>query len=105
MDSRLDAITEADWDNLAQAARYRVSTLAEMVKVSRQHLGRFFLKHFKASPKTWLARRMVRDARSHLCNSEPIKGFYDVLGFRHPNDFARAFRRLTRHQPSAARAA
>ena len=103
MGSRLVTVTATEWETLARAAAYRVSILAKKVNVSRQHLGRYFHQHFKLPPKVWLARLMLRDAHSHLCNGEPIKGFYDALGFRHPSDFARAFRRLTRRRPTAAR--
>lgn|SRR6185503_3394313 len=103
MDSRLDAISIPEWERLARDARYRVSNLARSVNVSPQHLGLVFRRHSRLSPKAWLARLMVQDALRHLRKGDPIKEFFDELGFRHPNDFARAFRRLTRCQPKAAR--
>lgn len=105
MDGRLGAITPEEWANLARKAGFRVSLLAKSVNVSRQHLGRYFQQSFGVHPKAWLARQMVHDAQSHLRNREPIKEFYEVLGFRHPNNFARSFRRLTKRKPTAARAA
>ncbi len=103
MDSGLDAISDPEWERLARAGGYRASTLAGSVNVSRQHLGLFFRLHFKLPPKAWLDRLKMQDAYQHLRKGEPVKGFYDELGFRHPNDFSRAFRRLTKRHPTAAR--
>jgi AraC-like DNA-binding protein len=46
---------------------------------------------------------MIQDARPHLRNGELVKEFYQQLGFQNPNHFARAFRRLTKRTPTAAR--
>ena len=101
MDSRLDAISGPEWEALASKVGYRASMLARSVNVSRQHLARYFQERFKLPPKAWLTRQMVREACSHLGNGEPVKAFYDTLGFQHPNDFSRAFRRLTSLRPTS----
>ena len=104
MASRLDAIEESNWKELARTGRYRVSSLARGAKMSRQKLHAYFLSRFGMPPKKWLDQLKLRDALPLLRNGELVKQVHERLGFGHPSHLARAFRRLVGRNPGACRA-
>jgi AraC-like DNA-binding protein len=103
MASRMDAITDSEWEERAREAHYRVSSLACGAKMSRQYLHNYFLRRFLMSPKKWLDQQKLRDALLLLRNGDLIKQLHERLGFHHPNHLARAFRRLLGRNPGACR--
>ena len=103
MASRLDAITDSHWKERAKAARYRVSLLARDAKTSRQNLRAFFLRHFQMPPKKWLDQQKLQDALPLLRNGHLIKQLHEQLGFGHPGNLARAFRRVIGRNPGDCR--
>ena len=104
MASRLDAIQNSDWEERARVARYRVSGVARGAKTSRQNLHAFSLRHFGMCPKKWLDQRRLRDALPLLHHGDLIKQLHERLGFGHPTNLARAFRRVLGRNPGACRA-
>jgi AraC-like DNA-binding protein len=86
----LDTIT--DWEKEAKAAAYAVAPLAKALGVSRQHLGRYFLRRWRFSPKSWLEQLRTADAIRLLRQGKLVKEVAAELGFDHDTDFSRAFK-------------
>src|SRR5262245_12256459 len=96
--SRLDAIT--DWKRLARRAKYCVRTLARSLQVTTRQLERYFHSTLKTTPKQWLDKLRMEDAKRLLRRGAPIKEVADRMGFKYPEHFARAFERLNGMAPS-----
>jgi len=101
MRSRLDAI--ADWRRIARKAKYRVDMMAEVVGVTPREIERFFSQRLRLSPKEWVDNLRMEDARRCLRRGLPIKEVAMRLGFKHAQDFSRAFIRINGAPPSQVR--
>ena len=101
MRSRLDAIT--DWKRLARKAGYRVDKIAEAAGVTSREMERYFSQHFRVSPKAWVDNLRMADARRCLQRGMTIKEVAVRLGFKHAQDFSRAYGRIIGTPPSNSR--
>jgi transcriptional regulator GlxA family with amidase domain len=103
MGSRLDRIT--DWKRAARTAGYHVDALAKRVGVTGRQLERYFekQKRFGGSPKKWVDGLRMADSRNDLRQGIPIKEVAARRGFKHVQDFTRAFGRVYGVKPSDAR--
>ncbi len=71
-----------------------VGALCEYLQVSPATLHRLFLAHLGESPAAHHARLRMGRARQLLAEPEAtVKGVAYALGYRHPNDFSRAFKK------------
>ena len=105
MGSRLDCITDGKWKRLARSVGYCVEGLSEVAGVTSRQLERNFAKRLALSPKAWLDVLRIRDAQRRLRQGMLIKQVALELAFKHPEHFARAFRRVTGASPSGSRLA
>jgi transcriptional regulator GlxA family with amidase domain len=103
MGSRLDRIT--DWKRAALKAGYRVNELAGRASITNRQLERYFEKQerFGRSPKKWVDALRMADSRHDLRRGMSIKEVAARRGFKHVQDFTRAFERVYGVKPSDAR--
>ena len=101
MASRLDRIM--DWENLARKAGYCVDQLACTTGVSTRQLERYFSNASGLSPKAWLDQLRMADGQRLLQRGKLIKEVAQQIGFRYPQHFARAFKRIHAANPGNSR--
>ena len=99
MGSRLDRIT--DWEERARRVAYQTSTLARDIKTTPRHLQRYFLDRFGMSPRAWLRRMQMIEARQLLASDHRVKETAQQVGFRNATHFSRAFKREHGINPAA----
>jgi AraC-like DNA-binding protein len=80
-----------------------VERLSTNLGVTDRHLARYFQTHFEQTPKAWLDHLRMADGRRHLRRGLMIKQVAERLGFRHVQDFTRAFERVNSMAPSECR--
>jgi AraC-like DNA-binding protein len=88
---------------LAQNTRERnpVASLCEYLQVSAATLNRLFRMHLRESVASYHTRlRMERAEQLLKSDGIAVKEVAYELGYRHPNDFSRAFKRFTGRNPS-----
>src|SRR5215471_319845 len=88
---------------LAQNVRERnpVAPLCEYLQVSAVTLNRLFQTHLHESVAAYHTRvRMERAGQLLKENGVAVKEVAYELGYRHPNDFSRAFKKFTGRNPS-----
>ncbi len=77
-----------------------VGALCDYLQVSPATLHRLFCAHLGESPATCHARLRMDRARGLLGDPRAtVKAVAYALGYRHPNDFSRAFKRHTGRNP------
>lgn len=103
MGSRLDLIT--DWKRAARNAGYHVDALAGRAGVTERTLERYFKeqKRLGQSPKKWVDRLRMADSWRDLRRRMSVKESALRRGFKHVQDFTRAFERVYGVKPSDAR--
>lgn len=73
-----------------------VRDLCEYLQVSEHTLKRLFREHFGLSPLQYIQRlRMSRAEELLKGGRHSIKEIAYKVGYRHPNDFSRAYRKFT----------
>ena len=88
--------------NLAESSP--VSGLCEYLQISPATLARMFQTHHKESPAMYHQRlRMTRAQELLETNRFSVKEIAFALGYKHPNDFSRAFRRFVGRSPKSCR--
>jgi len=71
-----------------------VKRLCEYLHISEASLKRLFRQHTGKSPRAFALGWRMQWARDQLVGSETsVKSVAYTLGYRHPNDFSRAFKR------------
>lgn len=70
-----------------------VSALCDYLQVSPATLNRLFQAHLSESPASHHARLKIDRARQLLIEGAAAKEVAYALGYRHPNDFSRAFKK------------
>ena len=88
---------------MARETHYGVDELARAVGVSRRQLERHYCRSFGVSPKAWLDALRMADARRLLGQGKLVKEVALDLGFKHPQHFSRAFKRMVASSPNEAR--
>ncbi len=69
--------------------------LCEYLQISEASLKRLFSAHTGKSPRAFALDWRMRWAREHLADGRSsVKSIAYALGYRHPNDFSRAFKRF-----------
>ncbi|MCP1470327.1 AraC-like DNA-binding protein [Sphingobium sp. OAS761] len=69
--------------------------LAALCGISVRHLNRQFLALTGSTVGDYVTNFWIERAKEMLAGDVPVKNIAFVLGFSHPNSFARAFRRAT----------
>lgn len=83
------------------AERRPVAALCEYLQVSPVTLNRLFKKHLNESVAAFYTRTRMEQAYHLLQTGQmTIKEAAYAFGYRHPNDFSRAFKKLTGLNPS-----
>jgi AraC-like DNA-binding protein len=81
-----------------------VSALCEYLQLSPATLHRLFHAHLRESVTAHHARLRMERARQLLANERAsVKEVAFALGYRHANDFSRAFKKFTGHNPAVCR--
>lgn len=70
-----------------------VGGLCEYLQVSPATLKKLFHAQAGRSPRAFALEQRMRLARERLAAGRPVKEVAYGLGYRHPNDFSRAFKR------------
>jgi AraC-like DNA-binding protein len=76
---------------IARETGFKVAPLCERFEVSERQLHRIFTDSLGISPKDWLRRERIVQARQHLMEGMAVKEVSVVLGFPTPKDFSREF--------------
>jgi AraC-like DNA-binding protein len=95
MGSRLDVVTDFEWEQAARLAGYRVRQLAAIMTISPRQLRSYFLRRFRCDPKIWLARRRADRASQLLVEGRPAKQVATTLGFSSASSFRVFFKQFT----------
>ena len=102
-DARRVALALA-WMREHPESREPVARLCDYLGVSQPTLHRLFTGQTGGSPLAHFQRIKMEHARRLLAEADPsIKEVAFALGYRHFNDFSRAYRRHFGHPPSQAR--
>jgi transcriptional regulator GlxA family with amidase domain len=89
-----------EWPAKARAAGWCAGKLAVLCNVSLRTLERHFLKEMGKSPKGWLKEHRQNTAAKLIGEGRTVKAVASALGYRHPGQFSRDFRRHWGHAPT-----
>lgn len=78
-----------------------VAVLCEYLQVSPVTLNRLFRAHLRESVAAHHARLRMERAKRLLASGLTVKEVAFAVGYRHANDFSRAFKRFTGRSPAA----
>ncbi|WP_193212466.1 helix-turn-helix domain-containing protein [Luteolibacter marinus] len=79
---------------------FKVKPLCVHFEVSERQLHRIFTDSLGISPKDWLRRERMVQARQHLLEGMPVKEAAVILGFPSTKDFSREFQLLHEVTPT-----
>jgi transcriptional regulator GlxA family with amidase domain len=82
-----------NWQELAPKANWTVAGLAKERNISTRTLELFFLKHFKQTPKNWMADERQKRAFRLLVDGSSVKETAAELGYKHTQHFSRDFKK------------
>jgi AraC-like DNA-binding protein len=83
-----------------------VSALCDYLQLSSATLTRLFQSHHGESPTAYYQRLKMTRAQELLDSGRfSVKEIAYALGYKHPNDFSRAFKQFTGKNPTAAKSA
>lgn len=85
---------------LALAGGFKVGPLCESLHVSDRQLHRLFSDSLGISPKDWLRRERMVQARQLLLEGRQVQQAAAALGFRSTKDFSREFQAVCELSPS-----
>jgi AraC-like DNA-binding protein len=88
---------------LAPASEYRCAQLARDLEMTSRNLQRIFAAALRRCPQEWLNQQRMLAAKQLLVTGHGIKATAYQLGFGHPSQFTRDFRRHFGTTPSAFR--
>lgn len=91
MNARLVKIQ--DWTKLARQAEWSVTKMAENCGVSKSTMQRHFHQHLDKTFRDWLAEQRLKLAIELRRDGSSIKEIAVRLGYRHPQNFAREFKK------------
>lgn len=77
----------------------KISELADLVDLSREHFTRQFRRDLGVGPKEWLAGRVLERACARLLAGEQVQEVAAALGFASPFYFSRFFKARTGISP------
>lgn len=78
---------------IAAPCKYNCGRFAELLRVSPRHLRRLFLARFGCSADRWLYKERLKAALRLLLSHSSVKEVAYELGFSHPAQFSRDFRK------------
>jgi len=99
MNGRLAQVT--NWEELAQAAKYRAKNLAGKCGVSLRELQRFLLNRARRRPHELLNELRQMRALELLAAGKSVKETAIELGYIHPAHFSRDFKQFHGRPPSS----
>jgi AraC-like DNA-binding protein len=100
MNSRLNEI--GNWPQRAAQAHYHATELARNSGVCLRELEYFFAQEYHRTPQDWLNRLRLHEALPPLAQRRRIKGLAYELGYKHPRNFSRAFKKFYGISPTDA---
>lgn len=90
----------SDWEALCRQCGYRARSMAVELHISLRHLQRVFAEQRNPSPQFWASRLRILDAIPKLQSGLSIKETAYELGYKHPAQFTRDFKRALQQPPS-----
>ena len=91
----------ADWEQLAQSARFQPAKMAACCPVSLRHLERFFARTFHQRPGEWVRHLRCRLARELISAGWPNKAVVYELGFGNESHLCHEFKRIYGTSPQS----
>lgn len=91
MNTKLNHIQ--NWPELARQAKWSVSAMARLCRVSVRTLERYFLKQMGKRPKAWLAEQRQKLASELLRDGSTIKEAANSIGYQHASTFSREYKK------------
>lgn len=90
-----------NWLRLNPTSRQPIPSLCEYLQISAASVSRLFHRHLKESPARYHQRLRMHWAREQIqIHQKSAKEVAYSLGFHHPGDFSRAYKRMFKHSPS-----
>lgn len=90
-----------NWHELARQANWSAVKLAKLCNVSMSTLKRYFNKNMGKTPKTWLTEQRQYKAAKAIQSGVSVKESAFQLGYEHPNQFSREFRKFWGYCPTS----
>ena len=82
-----------NWAELAEQTKWSAAALARHCGVSVRSLHRHFMGNGGKSPKAWLNEDRQRRMDQMIRSGVPVKAAASSLGFKHPTNFTRFFKK------------
>lgn len=82
-----------NWPELARHANWSVAALAKQCSVSVRKMHRHFLRQMGTNTKVWLADQRQAHALELLHAGFSVKETAFRLGYKHPTNFTREYKR------------
>jgi AraC-like DNA-binding protein len=89
-----------NWMRQNLAVSQPISSLCDYLQLSEPTLHRIFARRAGRSPLNVFQKLKIEQANTLLAQKLPVKAVAFALGYRHPNDFSRFYRKATGHTPS-----
>jgi AraC-like DNA-binding protein len=102
MSGRLARVT--NWEELAQAAKYRANSVAAKCGISPRELQRFLLSRTGKTPHQLLKELRLTRALELLAAGMSVKATANELGYRFASHFSRDFKQFHGRSPSSPEA-
>ena len=90
-----------NWESLAEASGYCVTSLAQTRGVSARQLERFFQDRFGKSPHVWLRELRLRRALELLKDGTAVKEVAFLLKYKNPPHLSHDFKHFYGIPPSS----
>jgi len=81
-----------NWTELAEKTQWKVTKLAQCCGVSIRTLERHFRENVGMTPAKWLRETRLRKG-AHNLKKGSVKAIAAEMGYKHANNFSRAFKK------------
>lgn len=92
---------EEHWRQLAHRSGYNPATAAKLLGFSLRHLERLARRDLNCPPSEWFHRARLDRGTELLAEGKTVKAVATQLGYTHPGNFSRDFKRRFGRTPRA----